>query len=129
MNHRTATEDREFRRAFEAREIPAHEFDHQAHIRLAYVYLCEHSMDGAHDRMKRALLAYLNHFGIGDTDYHETLTRSWIMAVRRFMARSDGAGSAAEFIECNSALLKRETMIRVEPSAASHGSRAHSSYA
>ena len=111
MNHRAARKDLEFRRAFEAQEIPAEEFDHEAHVRLAYVYLCEHSVDEAHERMKKALLAYLRHFGVSDTKYHETLTRSWILAVRHFMSRSDGNDSASEFIDANPALLNREILL------------------
>jgi hypothetical protein len=43
----TAAEDREFLRAFEACEVAPKDFDHAAHVRLAYIYLCERSVDAS----------------------------------------------------------------------------------
>ncbi|HVH93111.1 MAG TPA: hypothetical protein VM783_17235, partial [Candidatus Acidoferrum sp.] len=58
--------------AFEACEVAPEAFDHAAHVRLAYIYLCEHSVDAAVLRMKAALLAFLTHLGVDDGKYHET---------------------------------------------------------
>jgi hypothetical protein len=74
MNHRLSADDREFRRAFEACETAPGEFDHAAHVRLAYIDLCEHPVDVATQRMKNALLAFFAHLGIGQARYHETIT-------------------------------------------------------
>ena len=59
MRHRASIEDQQFRRAFEAQQVEPAAFDHEAHVRLAYVYLCEDSVEGAASRMKAALLAFL----------------------------------------------------------------------
>ena len=47
MKHRVSQEDDRFRCAFEALQIEPGEFDHGAHVRLAYIYLCEDSVEGA----------------------------------------------------------------------------------
>lgn len=112
MKHRASPDDLEFQRRFEACETLPAEFDHAAHIRLAYVYLCEHSVDVAATRMKSALLAFLVHLGVGQTKYHETVTRAWIMAVDHFMSQSRKASpSAADFTRANRVLLDSKIML------------------
>lgn len=111
MKHRTSADDREFRRAFEACETRPDEFDHAAHVRLAYIYLCEHPVEVATERMKKSLLAFLAYLGIGEAKYHETLTRAWIMAVRHFMAESSSCASASAFIKANPRLLDSRIML------------------
>lgn len=111
VNHRPSADDLEFRRAFEACEMSPQAFDHTAHIRLAYVYLCEHPVKAAAENMKKSLLAFLVHLGVGESKYHETITRAWIMAVRHFMAESAGCTSAMDFIVRNPQLLDSKIML------------------
>jgi hypothetical protein len=111
MTHHASPADEEFARAFEACRIPAQVFDHAAHVRLAYVYLCGHQAEAAADRMKQSLLRFLAHLGIGDGKYHETLTRAWILAVKHFMDESPPCDSAAAFIAANPCLLDRRILL------------------
>jgi hypothetical protein len=111
MRHQTSTDDQIFSCAFEAFEIPPDQFDHAAHVRLAYVYLCEHSVDAAAAKMRASLLAFLNHLGVGAAKYHETVTRSWILAVNHFMALSEPCRSSAEFASRNPQLLDSRIML------------------
>lgn len=110
--HRTSTQDDEFRQAFEACDIAPAAFDHAAHVRLAYVYLCGGTVEQAVGDMRRALLRFLEHHGIPPAKYHETLTRAWIMAVDHFMQRSpDDFGSVAAFTEACPELLDSRIML------------------
>jgi hypothetical protein len=109
--HGVSRDDRAFRRTFEAFEVAPADFDHRAHVRLAYVYLCEHSVEQSTELMKSSLLAFLDHCGVDRSKYHETLTRAWVMAIRHFMERSPAASSAADFIESNPELLDPEIML------------------
>lgn len=111
MKHRRSSDDEAFRRAFEAFEVAAAEFDHRAHVRLAYIYLCDQSTEQAYESMKSALLAFLDHLGVDTSKYHETITRAWIMAVRHFMEETPACGSADEFIERNPRLLDSKIML------------------
>lgn len=111
MDHHASTADLEFRRAFEACEVLPAEFDHAAHVRLAYTNLCDRSIDDATERMKASLLAFLTHLGIGHEKYHETITRAWIMAVHYFMTRSEPQSSAASFTAANPELLDSRIML------------------
>lgn len=111
MTHQTSPDDREFRRAFESFAVPPDAFDHRAHVCLGYIYLCEDSVDGAVERMKTSLLAFLAHLNVDRSKYHETITRAWIMAVHHFMTKTVPCASAAEFIERNPVLLDSKIML------------------
>ena len=111
MKHASSTDDTAFRQSFEAFEVELADFDHAAHVRLAYIYLCEQTTEAAAESMKHSLLGFLNHLGVGTAKYHETITRAWIMAVRHFMELSQPCSSAAEFIERNPRLLDTKIML------------------
>jgi hypothetical protein len=111
MTHRVSQEDDRFRRAFEALQMPPGAFDHAAHVRLAYIYLCEDSIEGAAERMKKALLAFLAHLGVSASKYHETITRSWVMAVDYFMKQSAACSSYEDFVHLNPPLLDSKIML------------------
>jgi len=111
VTHRASPEDLEFQRAFEACETPPAEFDHAAHVRLAYIYLCAGSVDASLERMKRALRRYVEHLAVDASKYHETITRAWVMAVDYFMGKSEPCTSAAAFTAANPELLDSKIML------------------
>ena len=53
MNHRISEEDALFQRSFETFDIAPVAFNHAAHVRMAYIYLCADPIDKAAERMKR----------------------------------------------------------------------------
>jgi len=110
MKHQLSPADCYFRSDFETCRVAPAQFTHEAHVRLAYVYLVEHDVETAVDRMRQALLNFLEHNSIPRSKFHETLTRAWILAVRHFMNRSS-SNSAAEFIEANPELLDTRIML------------------
>lgn len=112
MEHRTSPEDEAFRTDFENLAVSAEAFGHAAHVRLAYVYLCGATAEDAYESMRDALRAFLRHLGADPGKYHETLTRSWILAVRHFMEESAPCSSAAEFVERNPSLLDSKLMLK-----------------
>ena len=111
LKHDLSTSDREFRAAFEAGAFAPADFSHRAHVRLAYVYLAESSVDLALERMRASLVSFLSHHGIPASKFHATLTRAWILAVDHFMHRSPEATSADDFINRNPRLLDSKIML------------------
>lgn len=111
MPHTLSVPDRTFRSDFEEGRVTPAQFDHRAHVRLAYVYLTEGGVDVAAAAMRRALLSFLERHGIDAAKYHETLTRSWILAVRHFMERTPSTPSADAFIAANPVLLDSKIML------------------
>ena len=112
MIHRTSSEDLAFVRAFEACQLASEAFDHAAHVRLAYIYLCENPVEMAAGRMKAALLTFLAYLGVDQGKYHETMTRAWIMAVSHFMNESVPCESATDFMTKNPRLLDSKIMLK-----------------
>jgi hypothetical protein len=111
MKHQVSAEDIALCEAFEAGHLPPEQFDHRAHVRLAYAYLADHDSGAAVARMRSALRTFLRSHGIAPAKYHETLTQSWILAVRHFMARSSGSDSADAFIAEHPELLDSKIML------------------
>ena len=111
MTHGISIDDENFQCAFEAMQVAPANFDHAAHVRLAYVYLCRHPVDEAAAAMKRAILGYLNHLGVGETKYHETMTRAWVMAVDFFMKKNGVCPSSADFMRRSPELLDSKIML------------------
>ena len=108
--HELSQDDRWFRAAFEAHTVKPPQFNHEAHVRLAYVYLAEHDVESAVQRMREALLSFIDHNGIPRSKFHETITRAWVLAVRHFMDRSATSSSTA-FIAKNQELLDSKIML------------------
>lgn len=111
MKHSLSLDDQKFRQEFEACNCAPAEFNHGAHVRLAYVYLSENDADTAHRLMRDALLSFIRHHGVAESKYHETITRAWIMAVRHFMAITRTAASFDDFIAKSQALLDTKIML------------------
>ena len=70
--------DEQFARAFERGEIPPAQFDHRAHVRVAWVYVQEGpTLDEAIDRMRAAIQAFAAAANAAQK-YHETITVLWM---------------------------------------------------
>ena len=111
VKHSTSSDDEHFRDAFANGEVTLAQFDHRAHVRLAYVLLVNGDVDAATARMRSALLGFMGHHGVDPGKYHETITRAWILAVRHFMDRTGHSASADEFISANPILLDSKIML------------------
>lgn len=110
MSHLSSEADKNFLADFEAGRIRPADFSHRAHIRLAYILLCEHD-DDVHERMRQSLRSFLRHHGIDESKYHETMTRAWILAVRHFMEKTPESGSADDFIDRHPQMLDSKIMM------------------
>lgn len=108
--HQTSESDRNFRQAFEACSVLPSEFNHLAHLRLAYVYLAENELEVAQDKFRCSLLSFLTAHGIPEGKFHHTLTRAWVLAVRHFMNRYSSS-SFSEFASQSKPLLDSKVML------------------
>lgn len=111
MAHQVSDDDRTFQQAFESCEFPLGEFNHKAHVRLGYIYLCDQDTDSAYQKMRQSLFAFLDHNGVDRMKYHVTLTMAWIKAVQYFMTQTPNSASAEDFIHHCPALLDTKVML------------------
>ncbi|WP_108124891.1 hypothetical protein [Saccharospirillum mangrovi] len=111
MTFTTSKDDQAFKQRMENGEFPAADFNHRAHLRLAYVYLCEADTDGATDKMRHTLNQFLIRNGVDPAKFHQTLTQAWILAVHHFMNQAGTAGSADDLIDRYPQMLDTHIML------------------
>lgn len=79
--------DEAFARAFESGSVTPAQFDHRAHVRVAWVYLREAgSPDEALTRMRDAIRRFAAAAG-ATQKYHETMTVLWMRLLEDVRAR------------------------------------------
>jgi hypothetical protein len=87
--------DEAFARAFEDGSVTPAQFDHVAHVRVAWVYLQEAaSLEEALSRMREAIRRFAAAAGVPQK-YHETITVLWM----RVLADARAAGAAGELAD------------------------------
>ena len=63
-------------------------FHHRDHLTVAVVYLYASDFETAMDRMRGSLKRFAAHHGVTGL-YHETLTRFWLLQVKRRLDRGE----------------------------------------
>ncbi len=111
MNMAASNDDIDFKNRFEAGEVSPSDFHHRDHLQLVFVYLCESDAKTANDRMRSSLRKFLKNNNVPPEKYHETVTYSWVQAVRHFMGKANHATSFDEFLEADERLLDTEIML------------------
>ncbi|GAB5400079.1 MAG: hypothetical protein Aureis2KO_16640 [Aureisphaera sp.] len=91
--------DAEFEKQFEEASLDPGLFNHQAHLRLAWIHISNYGIDPAIDHISAQLKNYTTSLGAADK-YHETVTVAAIRAVYHFTLKSK-ATTFMEFIEEN----------------------------
>lgn len=65
---------------FESCRLPAAQFHHADHIRLAWIFLGRMSEAEATERIERAIRRFADHNGVSEK-YHHTMTVAWMRLV------------------------------------------------
>jgi len=79
--------DVEFENQFENCELAPTIFNHEAHLRIAWIYINRYGVEKAVIRLCSQLRNYVNHVG-ASTKYNETLTSAAVRTVYHFMLKS-----------------------------------------
>lgn len=113
MTYEISQEDLVFKNKVESCNFHVPDFDHRAHLRLAYIYLVQtNSPSESVKLVRQSLVGLLKHAGIDPSaKYHEILTEAWLLAVYHFMHHSSGTSSADDFIAQNPKLLDSKIML------------------
>jgi hypothetical protein len=82
-------------RGLETCTTPASDFPHQAHLVVATWYLTNSSATEALQKMRTAILKFLDHYKI-EGKYNETITLFWITMVEQYLAKSSTQSSLLE---------------------------------
>jgi hypothetical protein len=82
-----ALSDEMFEQQFEYCQLDPSIFNHEAHLRLAWIHIKKYGLDNAIENICNQLLIYVNFLGARDK-YNKTLTIAAIKAVNHFMNKS-----------------------------------------
>lgn len=80
--------DKTLRRLFESSRLPASRFNHENHVRLAWIYLRADDLETATQLFCRDLRAYAASLNVPDK-YHETITRFFLDAIHTRLADTE----------------------------------------
>ena len=86
--------DRDFIKHFTDLSFPADLFNHEAHLRFAFIHIDSFGKEGAVEMVTDRILKYVSNLGAEDK-YHETLTVSAVEIVNHFMQKAE----SKEFVE------------------------------
>jgi hypothetical protein len=102
--------DRDFVAAFEACAIASGDFHHADHVRLAWIYLREHSLIQAIECFTTALQRFAAHHGVAGL-YHETITWAYVVLIHERMQRDGASADWESFRAANGDLFDRKPSI------------------
>ncbi len=95
--HHSQFSDSEFIEAFESASLDPKLFNHEAHLRLAWIYIQNHGEQKAIEKTCTGIKDFDIIYGKGDK-FHTTITVAAVKVVHHFMKKSESK-SFADFIE------------------------------
>jgi hypothetical protein len=102
--------DADFLKAFERCALPEVQWTHQAHVRMAWLYLRREPLPQAILVVRIGIQRY-NAFLKKPLGYHETITRAFLHLINHRMQMGEGANSFAEFCIMNPDILDRQMTV------------------
>ena len=102
--------DDELIQQFENCTLPLECFHHEEHVRVAFLYLREHSVLGVLERFSDSLKRFAGRHG-KERLYHETITWAYLLLIRERMIRAGTEQTWTEFRADNTDLLDREKSV------------------
>lgn len=90
MNSHLELTDQKFLHSFELGDLHPSLFNHEAHLRLAYLHLTNFSIDQAIENVTSQIQEYVIKWG-AESKYNHTLTIAAVYAVNHFMKKANAA--------------------------------------
>ena len=109
--HSVSESDLRFWAKFEACEVDGASFGHREHLRIAYIYLAQHSFAEASKRMETGLRKLLAHLGAPASKYHATVTAAWLHATQHVMETCGASADFQQFLDRGGARLLDKTIM------------------
>ncbi len=103
-------DDERFLARFEACEIPLEEWNHRAHLRVAWTYLNRHGLEAGTDLMRAGIQRFNAAKRIEDGldhGYHETLTMAWLRILDAMMRTHGPEADATAFLDKHTQLSSK----------------------
>lgn len=108
-------DDATFLQAFEATTLSPEQWDHRAHIRMGYLYVCKHPFAEAVERIRKGIQHLNQAHQKPETEfsgYHETLTIAWAWVIAAALSQHEVMRDFEHFIADNPHLLDKSYLWR-----------------
>src|SRR4051812_26038643 len=109
----TIMDDATFLKSFENRTLPFDQWHHRAHIKVAYLYLQQHSLAQAIEKVRTGIKAYNAAHQVPeapDRGYHETMTGAWVRLVHLTLCEYGPGETEDEFFEQHPQLSQKKAL-------------------
>lgn len=103
-------EDEDLLKSFEEATLPAEEFHHREHVRVAWLYLRRYDILAALERFSFGLKRFAAAHGRKNL-YHETVTWAYVFLINERIQSGGSKQGWEEFVVGNADLLDRKTNI------------------
>ncbi len=106
-------DDETFLKQFESGVFPFAQWRHDAHIKVAYLYLRRYPLAAAMDKIRAGIKAYNAVHKVPETPdrgYHETTTMAWMRLVHVTLCEYGPCAGAAAFYEQNPQLSQKNAL-------------------
>jgi hypothetical protein len=106
-------DDETFLKQFETGVFPFDQWRHDAHIKVAYLYLRRHPLATAMDKIRAGIKAYNAANNVPeapDRGYHETTTMAWMRLVHLTLCEYGPCETANAFYEQNPQLSQKKAL-------------------
>ena len=106
--------DEEFLRAFQDQSLPLEQWNHRAHLKVAYLHLLQHPFEEALVKIRTGIRAFNVAHRIEDTPtggYHETMTCAWLQLVHSTLVQFGPAEDADTFFNAQSQLAGKRVLL------------------
>jgi hypothetical protein len=100
---------------FQRAALPHAEWNHRAHVRVAWMYLRHNSLDHAHILMRVAIIRLNASHGLVESPtrgYHETMTHVWLRLVSAAMRATPDHVASTSFLEVHAESLGKDAPLR-----------------
>ncbi len=101
--------DDAFVEGFESCQLPAAQFHHADHIRLAWIYLGRMSEEEATARIEHVIRRFAAHNGVSEK-YHHTITLAWMRLVAAARRAATETHDFEAFAKRNPQLLEMKSL-------------------
>ncbi|NHM05683.1 hypothetical protein G4D82_00475 [Flavobacterium sp. CYK-4] len=99
MQHHFDLTDSQFEQQFAACALPSEVFNHEAHLRLAWIHIQKYGLETAVSNITQQIKAYATFLGEAEI-YHHTLTVAAVYIVNHFKLQS-GTADFTDFMAQN----------------------------
>jgi hypothetical protein len=103
--------DDEFAQQFESRSFPFEQWQHRAHVKLAYIYFVRFDFDAACVKLRDGIRAYNAANNVPNEPtrgYHETITVFWLRIIQMTVQEYGSRATADEFFESHPQLSQKK---------------------